>query len=587
MLSVNTNNFKITSVRALNFWRPLFLPTYLGLRIFLNQLDDINLDKFLYNFLFRKVKNRQLPRYRKFFQFKGKSDEKNYIYREFFAASPTSAISEAYCLKLLSTITTLENRKNVYSYRWPQHDCDGRCFSYFFSGYKERRDNVTEMLKNGENYTVFVYDIKKIYPSIDKEIIRKRLANHLEQLHDENDRAYANNICNNILNICNNGIPVGPAPAHIFGNIALEIVDKYMTDLLGNRYLRYVDDIFLVLKNDESKKVHNRLTDLIESEGLKLHENKYDEMSKDDWLTSISGAEEEQLSLEFDSFIQRIKLFLWWKAEKFEEIESAFKELAIPIPLKRFFIDSQYGRFHRFMHGILRTTNWGLKIISQLHKENPNRLSSEAIQLRKTFQRSIENLLEIELPKKGMKRRWIVQKLRFLLNRLIYLTPINDYKKLLYLAPEVEEFYEYRVLVKSIIDKNIDEIIKIPGAIVSTFASVCQHSDELKIKAYDPKLFESKGAFESFCILSLYGIVDPPKSWIEKMKDNDSELMNFCRLSISSKRMLKDFSFEDEVRTLQLGTKKNKIKEIFDTRYSDQEAIILDGLLLSKYGAEY
>jgi len=587
MIALNNNKFQIASVRALNYWRPIFIPTYLGLRIFLKQLHNVNFEKYLNGFLLRKINNRNLPRYKRFLQFKSIKDLKEYKYREFYAASPTSAISEAYCLQFLSTISSLGNRENVYSYRWPRYECEGRCFSYFFSGYKERRDNVTKMLMNNSNYTVFVYDIKNFYPSINKDTIWKRLNEHIKQLKDENIQIFIRKICKHSLNISNDGIPIGPALGHVFGNIALENIDKCMSEAIGNRYLRYVDDIFLVLKTDEAKYIHSILNELIESEGLKLHEKKYDEMSKDDWLNSVSGTEEEQLSIDFDNFIQRIKLFLWWKPGKFDELQFVFNESGIPIPLKRFFIDSQYGRFHRFMHGIIKTTNWNMPIISQLHKENQKRLLAEAIRLRKIFLKATIRLRKNEMPQNGMKKRWRVQRLRFLLNRLIYLTPINDYQTLIDLVPEIEDFFEYRILIKSIIGKKIDEIVKIPGVTVSTFASICQQQNEFKIKTYDIELLKMKGVFESFCVLSLFGIVDPPQSWIETLQNNDAELMKFCKLAIPYERKLKDFSFEDEIRTLQLGINKEKIKDIFDTRFSDQEAINLDGLLLSKYGTGY
>jgi hypothetical protein len=53
--------------------------------------------------------------------------------------------------------------------------------------------------------------------------------------------------------------------------------------------------------------------------------------------------------------------------------------------------------------------------------------------------------------------------------------------------------------------------------------------------------------------------------------------------SIPEQRVLDDHSYEDEVTSLQLGERPGRIREIFNSRYSDLEAINLDGLFLSKY----
>lgn len=587
MAALLINDFYNISVRALNYWKTIFPPSYIGLRIFLKQLSEVNFEQYLENYLFRKYRNTSSPKYRKFFQLKEITDLNEYSYREFYAASPTNAIAEAYCLELLSNIPSLFNRENVYSYRWPINKCDGRCFTYFYSGYKERRDNVTELLLYDKSYKVYVYDIKNYYPSVNKGLILNRLFNHIKFFDDDKIKSFIETICKNVMSVSDKGIPIGPALGHVFGNIALENIDDQMSKKIGGRYLRYVDDIFLVLKENELKEIQTILAELVESEGLTLHEKKYDEMSADDWFVSITGDSEEKLADEFSNYLMRIILFLWWKPELFDDLKTAFKDEGIPLPLKRFFIDSQYGRFHRFFHGVFLRKNWDVMDLLNLRNENINKLVYDTKYLREKFISAIAELNKNELPQTGMKKRWFLQRYRFLLNRLLYLTPLLEYQSLKDLAPEDESFNDYHILVQSIIDHKIDDILRMPGIIISTFASIIQEQDDYQLKSYDKNLLEVTGVFESICILSLYGIVAPPTSWLNNLSKRDSELLNFCRHNIPDKRDLDDLSYEDEIRSLQIGINRKQIEDLLNTRFSDQEALNLDGLLMSRYGASY
>jgi len=243
----------IIAVRALNHWRPLFIPTYLSLRLLLRQIPDPKTSYYLEKVLVRKLPIRNLPRYRKFVRFKNHKESGEIKYREFFAASPSSALGEAHILKILSNMKSFANRANVFSYRWPLYELGGRSFSYFFSGYQERNNLVTEYLNTDPDYVVVVFDIKNFYPSVNREIVCERLNNHLIDLEDNKLREYISSTCWQMVNVAESGIPIGPGLSHVLGNLALEKLDDRMSKKIGGRYLRYVDDIFLVLSPKEIK----------------------------------------------------------------------------------------------------------------------------------------------------------------------------------------------------------------------------------------------------------------------------------------------------------------------------------------------
>src|SRR4030042_3445631 len=101
------------AVRALNYWRPMYTPSYLGLRLFLEQVPKSKSSDYLDHLLLRKMLTSSSPRYRRYWRFKGIDGQSAAEYREFFAASPSSALGEAYALRILSNIPAFATRKCV------------------------------------------------------------------------------------------------------------------------------------------------------------------------------------------------------------------------------------------------------------------------------------------------------------------------------------------------------------------------------------------------------------------------------------------------------------------------------------------
>lgn len=101
------------SVRALNHWRGYSIPTYLGLRMLLRQVPKSGGSNFLTEYLLRKLPLRKSGRYRSFLRFKGLLASGEINNREMYAASPSTALAEAYALSLLSEIKSLQNRPYV------------------------------------------------------------------------------------------------------------------------------------------------------------------------------------------------------------------------------------------------------------------------------------------------------------------------------------------------------------------------------------------------------------------------------------------------------------------------------------------
>lgn len=574
------------AVRALNHWRNYNIPTYLGLRILLLQVPKSESSNFLTEYLLNKLPLRKSGRYRHFLRFKGFSPSGDTEYRDMYAASPSTALAEAYALSILSEVKTLKKNKSyVYSNLWPTSKTAGRSFTYFYSGYSDRNARISNLLQHNTNFFVVANDIKGFYPTIDQQIVLTILGKHLDSDKDVKYHDFVVNTCHQLLSCTDKGTPIGPALSHVLANLILEPVDNEMHSLLKERYFRYVDDILMVLEKDEVSIMRKRLEKLMNDQGFKLNPDKEDVISASEWLDNLYNPEERFAGQQFDQLSNRIHLYLWNEPSKKKALADSFKEEGIAMPIQRFAINAIYGRYHRYMKYLVNrdAKNMYRMLISNLKHENTHTIMSDVTYLYNRFY-EIASRIRIQ-PDNSHQiiRKLQVQRLRYLLNRLIYLTPYIAYKKLLDITPDMVEFYEYRSLISSLIMKSVSELIKVPGPAVSTFASVFQELALGEVKLETAQI-DSPAMLDSLATLTAFRIFEPSRDWIERLDTPDKEYINFCMFTPLSSRILTDFSYEDELRTLQINVDPALRQLLMTTRFSDDEGINLDALLVSAYG---
>ena len=572
------------SVRALNHWRGYSIPTYLGLRMLLQQVPKSGESNFLTEYLLNKLPLRKSGRYRPFLRFKGFSASGEIDNREMYAASPSTALAEAYALSLLSEISTLQNRPYVYSNLWPTSKMAGRSFTYFYSGYRERNARITGLLAKNTALTLVSEDIRSFYPSIDEQAVLQRLINHLDGVKETRYRDFVESTCRQLIMCTTDGVPVGPALSHVLANLALERFDHEMHALLKERYFRYVDDILMVLERDEIPIIQTRLRELLDEEGFQLNPDKHDVISSSDWLDNLHSREEIFAGQQFDQLLNRIELYLWDRPSRKDELSERFKEKGIAMPIRRFAINVTYGRYHRYMKYLVNTTNIYKRIVLELRHENTSTITSDVSHLYGEFIRIASRIQIAPDNDHQIIRKLQAQRLRYLLNRLVYLTPLVDYEELLGLVPNIAEFHEYKSVIHSLITKSVDELMRIPGPAISTFASIVKELELGEIK-FDASRLDSQSVLDSVATLLTFGVVELPDSWTEQLTPSDREYINFCRFKPLASRHLRDFSYEDELRSLQINVNPSLQQALMTTRFSDLENINLDALLMSAYGS--
>jgi len=572
------------AVRALNHWYPVYLPTYVALRLLLEQVPKSKNSDYIESYIRQKISTSDLCKYHKFLRFKEFSPEGTLEYRPFYAASPSSALGEAYILKLLSKVRGLWNPDCVFSYLWPKNKKEGRSYQYFFSGHAARQRQVSSLLRSSHDSVLLVNDIHSFYPSISRDVVCDRLQNHLTQSELGNFREVIIEMCKQILQNSDSGVPVGPAIGHVFGNIALENVDREMQGLYKKRYLRYVDDIFVVADRGGTKRAQDDLRRLVETEGLSLHgdDGKKDQITSSDWLDNVSTPDEESCGDAFDILFTRIRLLLWHRPEKLKPLQKQFRAKGIAIPLRRLATDARYGRFQWYMKRYVISSRGKLpSFFMQYIFDNENTILTNAIQLRTRFLERVKQITIDGVRPNGMVRRLRTQRLRFLLNRLVYLSRLSDFPELIGLTPDVSEFFEYRSFLQAIVTNRLDTILGLPGSAVATFGSFFKELESNDYPTFNLTASNPEAVLESVCTLALFNAIQIPDAWTNGLSNEQSELVKFCQFSAHKTRSEGNQSFEDEIRTLQLGEPSDKSRSILDSRFSDMESASLEALLFS------
>jgi hypothetical protein len=181
-------------------------------------------------------------------------------------------------------------------------------------------------------------------------------------------------------------------------------------------------------------------------------------------------------------------------------------------------------------------------------------------------------------------KKWYVQRVAYLFSRLMYLCPPCERKMLAGLLPSMIEFEHLKVVMDALISNDVTELINYSGSPVNTF---CQLAFGMGVKDVNVSLPEkiSGPQLDSIYTLLVYGVLQPPGSLPDIDLDGESgSLFAFAGSLSPQVHKHHDFSYEDELRCLQLSHKNDDYLNYISTRYSDAEDVSIDGVQLGNGG---
>ncbi len=111
-------------------------------------------------------------------------------------------------------------------------------------------------------------DVKKFYPSIDKEILKRKFRRKIKERETLS-------LIDKIIDSSEEGLPIGNFTSQWFANFFLEDFDHFIKENLKvPYYIRYMDDMLLFHRNKkELRKVKDEIEIYLHKENLKLKEN--------------------------------------------------------------------------------------------------------------------------------------------------------------------------------------------------------------------------------------------------------------------------------------------------------------------------
>lgn len=128
---------------------------------------------------------------------------------------------------------------------------------------------VKKALKNNHNLKYCLkFDIRKFYPSIDKEILKHMLVNDIK------DKKLLS-LLFKIIDSCESGVPIGNYTSQYFANYYLTDLDIYVKQELDCKYyFRYCDDIVILASSKESlHHIFNKIKSKVASLKLNIKYN--------------------------------------------------------------------------------------------------------------------------------------------------------------------------------------------------------------------------------------------------------------------------------------------------------------------------
>ena len=452
--------FEIVSVRALNNTRGLYAPSYLGLRLLLDSLPKEGYSDWGNRLVFRKLLTRTDWRYRSFQELKEIDGNHAPVYRDFAAGSPLTLLTEATVLDLLAREPAFKTHPCAYSYLWPESNVSGRSYEFYLTGYDRRNRMVTRFLRDSPDDVAVVVDIKDFYPSVNQSSLLLKLRNRLSKVSSTGRSQELLGFAESLLNVTPTGIPVGPKLGHLLGHVALEEVDQRLCSEFGQKYLRYVDDIVVVCHGSQVEHTFSQLQSAIEDEGLFIKERKKDVVPGHVWIRDVPQLDMTKNSPSLWSLLGSMSAFLVGNPQDFDELRHLFRASGFALPFTRLRAMSQYQRYVSFLRALLK------KPLQQLSRPRPGShadLLSMASALREETLSNLRMVREEQPPPDGMRRRWYVQRCRYLLNSMLYLVDPGEHSMLTALIPDMEEFQEYRLLLDAFAKEDATDLLPLHG----------------------------------------------------------------------------------------------------------------------------
>ena len=558
-------------IRALNYWRVQYLPTYVGLRL-LARATAVSHQTALIENLSRHLAERRYGKYKPYLLFKGFAEDGNAQFRECLASSPQLAILEAQVLHDFSRSDAFRLPTHVYSYLWPT-DAAGGSYRYFVDDYDRRNEDVRRAVSSrGDSAVVLVIDVSNFYPSIDRARLLKKLDPMLQSLGSGAARAHR--AVDLLIGGPGKGLPVGPALSHALANVYLSELDVKLGKKFQSNYTRYVDDIVIVCPSRETDEVELYVRGALEEEGLQVNATKLDRVAGVQWTAKAPRLREYQGDIStVEGLGDMIRGVLLRRPDDFDTLQRVLFSEGIPIPLERYRAHATNRRWRTMIASRLRRQDPRLQVLAQwIDQDQPTDLY-EVVRAARKLRSLLLGKLEAAAsssPEGVTVRRWHQHVIKRLAGRLLYLIPRDQLAQLLDRVPDILELKALRLVVESLQSESAEAVVSLPGGPANSLGFLWRRHRLPRVPiTADLSHFRE---YEACLALVLSGVVTLSPSQRDTARPGHARILLETVCGVPAKaRSLSDHSYSDEVQALALGVSAETFTETMTSGFEDED----------------
>ena len=568
----------LLALRALQATRRLHLPTYIAIRYLVDSVFGSAESRWIEKTLPRKYPGRVVPRFQSVMRFKKLASNGQPEYREFLVPSPSTALSEVLVLAHLGISNQFAKCSSVYSYLWPRKPyLSSFSFEHYVNGYRNRNNDIAAYLEKNPDHILIVSDIEKFYPNIQKESVRARFLEALARSDIPNDiRDTASHLLEHLFSLMpgHRGIPTGPELSHVIGDMALAKVDEALSAQYRGAYFRYVDDIVIAVPQSDVAGAVDLLRSLADAEGLTIHPDKSDQVLGREWLANGPHHMHKVTENSFESLLFRIKVYLRRQPESKGALAVALENAGYSIPIERLATSAKADGFGFRLKQLLRRGWWvALSAFGASERDIVNR----AAEVRSSVHSSLVAMLGAPVPEGPTLRRWHIQKIRYLTNRAFYLFPSAELNFLIKPLGKISEVAETVALLQLLVKSDVYPILKMPGAALTAGCGVLRQAGR-RLPKIEHLEEVTPAIVESLAIILTFDVCDVSGDLMANLEPDARDFLYFCANKRQTQRTRANFTYIDEIRSLQMSQVDEEKFSKIENRFSEHEAVVLDAL---------
>jgi len=535
-------------VRSLNETRLLHPPTYVASRLLADSIASEATSGWTPEAVLRKFPLQRTPRLFEIVRLKKALPGQQLEYRQYLIPSPMTSLAEAIALSQLATTAPFQKSNRVFSHLWPRSPDYPYNFHNLF-GLKRRNRAIAAAFRRDPARIAVVTDIRRFYPSIRHDLLRDRFYSALDQSDVAVPvRDTAGMLLHHITaHFKGRGIATGPEFSHTLANVLLAQADRDLETRYPQSYFRYIDEIILVVDRRDQNSASQRIAAVLGDLGLELNADKTDVVSSEEWLGH--GPPHRPASREsFQALVFRLKLYIALRPHRFGELSSAFAAEGFNIPLGRIRTASTAGRFRKAVE-LYHQRGW--KVVLEALLDTPASLARSAHQLRVNFLSRLSSLAAVAVPDGPTRRKWHVNRILFLTNRLLYLAPTSEWGLITEAISDLPEFAGTNALLRLLRSGDASTLLNMPGPAVTTAASLLHQIEgprgqvELPSNLTFPQI-------HSASILLLFGVARGPVEGAFQTSESQRDFLAFCSEQSRAVRSRNDFTYLDEIQSVQI-----------------------------------